>query len=123
MTATTKEPNIDSPFYYNTAVEPVANVVTLEDIASDNPHNYASVQFYDVNGDRVTPTDGTVVLEIYSQVSGVWEYIQGQASSSTIQAATAETLSWAAPTWQVRATPSGITGAVSYRVFLKQYRR
>lgn len=124
MTITTKEANIDSPLYYNTTLAPVANVVTLEDIVSDNPFNYASVQLYDVNGDRVdVGTAGTFVIEVYSQVSGRWEYIQGQASTSTIQATAPETLSWSAPTWQVRVTPSGVTGAVSYRVFLKQYRR
>ena len=92
----------------------VDEAYTEDHIDPHKPHCYAGLKFYsDAQGtNEVTPTGGTVPITVKTRNSGYFE----APPSNTIDATAPTTVNWAANTAQVRATPSGITGATHYRM-------
>lgn len=96
------------------AVGPI-DIIEVTGLPADFPHNFLSVQFYDASGDQIVPTAGTILLEIET-VSGSPNFelmVDG-----VVDATNPATLTWAANTHSLRATPTGLEdgGVNSWRI-------
>ncbi len=93
----------------------IAAVITISGMDITRPHCFVGVRFFADSGGaaEAVPTAGTVTISVQTMnTSPRFELIP----ISVIQALTPETLSWAANTLQVRATPSDVTVATHYRI-------
>lgn len=92
----------------------VNDIITLEDLDVVRPHCFAGVQFFSDSNGLVPVTPSAGLIEIYVQTvnsTPVFELVPNH-----IEALTPTTISWAANTKGVRATPSGIEGASYYKL-------
>ncbi len=92
-----------------------ADLIEVTGLPSDFPHNFLSAQFFDAAGDQIVPTAGTILLEIET-VSGSPNFelmVDG-----VVDATNPATLTWAANTHSLRATPTGLVagGVTSWRI-------
>lgn len=91
------------------------DIIEVTGLPADFPHNFLSAQFYNSDGDQIVPTAGTILLEIET-VSGSPNFeamIDG-----VVDARDPATLTWAANTHSLRATPTGLEdgGVNSWRI-------
>jgi len=95
-------------------IELVATTITLAAPDAKQTHCFAGVSFYsDASGTPVVPSSGTVDITIETvNNEDTFEAVP----AGTIQAATPLTVSWAANTKRVRATPNAVAGATHYRL-------
>lgn len=96
-------------------ISPVGNVIDLPGIDASKPHCFLGVQFFaDASGSApAVPTVGSVVIEVKTiNTTPLFEPVPG----GTINASAPTTISWAANTIRVRATPSGVDVATHYRL-------
>lgn len=96
-------------------VTPVASPIVLTGVDTVRPHCFAGVQFFaDAQGTiPAVPGAGTVAVTVQTiNTAPVSEIIP----DNVIDATAPTTLSWAANTQQVTATPTGITVATHYRL-------
>lgn len=96
-------------------ITPVGDTITLDNLNPVRPHCFAGLQFFaDASGETpATPGAGTVQVNVRTiNTTPNFE----PTPVGTINAAAPETLSWAANTISVRATPTGITTATHYRL-------
>ena len=101
--------------YVESAVFAVGSLVTLDGLDSSKAHCFAGVQFFNDAAGLVpaTPTAGTLLVEIRTvNTTPIFEAIP----ANTISANAPTTISWAANTQAVRATPTGIVGATHYKL-------
>jgi len=101
--------------HFQSAVTPVGNEVTINDLDITKPHCFAGVQFFsDADGTTpATPGAGTVALNIQTfNNAPIFESFEG----NVIAGNNPLTMSWAANTLKVKATPSGITVATHYKL-------
>lgn len=97
------------------AIVTVATAITLDEIEPGKPHCFIGAQFFSDSGGAApaTPGAGTVVITIKTvNTDPVFETIP----TASIDATTPTSLSWAANTLAVKATPSGITTATHWRI-------
>lgn len=89
-------------------------VITSDAPDATQPHCFAGCQFFsDAAGTPAVPTAGTVAISIETvNTQPIFEDIP----ANVIDATAPLTLSWAANTKRVRATPTGIVGATHYRL-------
>ena len=93
----------------------VASTIDLDGIDASKPHCFAGLQFFaDAQGSApAIPGAGTVSIDILTlNTTPVFEDPPG----NIINATALGTISWAANTLNVRATPTGITVATHYRL-------
>lgn len=101
--------------FSESAVVAVDITIILGDLDTVRPHCFAGVQFFsDPEGlVPVVPSTGSLLLEVQTVNSTpVFEAVP----SNIIDASAPSTLSWAANTKAVRITPSGVVGAVYYKL-------
>ena len=96
------------------AVEEIATPITV-DVDVARPHCFAGVQFFADDEGTIPATPGAGVVDIAIKTLNT-EIFEESPGVSTIQGPTPTTISWAANTQQVRATPSGITVATHYKL-------
>jgi len=100
----------DRPEYAQSAVSDdaqPADVVEMTDLPTDLVHVFIACKFYDAADSAVTPSGGTLTIEV--QTAGNqpnWE----DPPETSIDATAPTTIDWAANTYGVRITPSGLTG-------------
>jgi len=95
----------------------VGTPITITNVDTVKPHCFAGVQFFtDSSGStQAIPGAGTVVITIKTfNTDPVFE----PTPAGTITGAAPVTISWAANTLDVKATPSGITVATHYRLIV-----
>lgn len=100
---------------HDSAVVEVDTEIILEGTDLGNPHCFAGVQFFsDADGETpVVPSAGEVVIKIKTiNNTPNFEPIP----VGVIDASDPSTLSWAANTTAVKATPTDVTGATHYRL-------
>lgn len=90
----------------------IDSVVNIVDFPITHPHCFASVQFFDAQGDPVSAGAGTVTITVKPTNSNVFESV----IDGAIDAASPTTVSWAANTAAIRATPDSIAGAATYKL-------
>lgn len=91
------------------AVTDVVEVPILAEFA----HSFAGIKFYDAGGVEVTPTAGLLTVEVQPFTHGRWVNPQ----NPTIDAADPATQAdWQGNVTNVRVTPAGVAGAVTYKV-------
>ncbi len=93
----------------------VGTIITLSELDITKPHCFAGVQFFsDAEGAvSVIPSAGTVLIEIQTiNNAPIFESVL----DNPITAKAPITITWAANTQSVRATPTGITGATHYKL-------
>ena len=78
-------------------------------------HCFLSVRFFDAGGLPVTPSAGTMTIEI--QTLGNQPNWEDPPAPTTIDATAPTTLDWAANTYGIRVTPAGLTGVDHWAVF------
>lgn len=96
-------------------VAPVASVIDLTGIDSSKPHCFVGAQFFaDADGlVSATPGAGTIAIDVQTiNMAPVFEPVANNIMDMT----RLMTLSWAANTQRLRATPTGITVATHYRI-------
>ena len=101
--------------FVESAVVSVGTVINLSGLDITRLHCFAGVQFFsDAEGTiPVIPSAGTVGIEIQTiNTAPVFEL----AVDHTIVASVPTTLTWAANTQAVRATPIGVIGATHYKL-------
>jgi hypothetical protein len=98
-----------------TAVVGPTDIIEVTGLPAEFPHNFLSAQFYDASGAQIIPTSGTILLEIET-VSGSPNF--ELMLDGVIEAADPSTLTWAANTHSLRATPTGLDvgGVHSWRM-------
>lgn len=103
--------------YVESDVFAVGSVITLDGLDTIKAHCFAGIQFFnDAAGTVVaTPTAGTILIEIRTvNTTPVFETIP----ANTVDATAPATISWAANTQAVRATPTGVVGATHYKLIV-----
>jgi hypothetical protein len=101
--------------FIESAVFAVGSIITLGELDITKPHCFAGVQFFsDAAGTiPVVPSAGTVLIEIQTvNTAPVFE----PPLNNLITASAPSTVTWAANTQSVRATPAGVTGTVYYKL-------
>ena len=95
-------------------IVPVGDTITISAPDATQPHCFAGVRFFsDDTGTPVVPSAGTVAITIETiNTEPVFEAIP----ANVINADAPLTISWAANTKRVRATPAGIVGATHYKL-------
>lgn len=78
----------------------------------DYPKCFASVDFFNSGGVRVSPSAGTVTITVKTKNTA--EFVS--VANNAIDATALTVPDWFGNTVAVRATPSGIVGAVNYRL-------
>jgi hypothetical protein len=114
MTAfTRKSPVLREVDVLESALTPVATVIELlNDFRPWAPHVFVGVRFFDGAGAEVVPSAGTVTYNVKPITTGQYEPLS---AGNVAQAATPETKTVSAPPiLGIKATPSGIVGAVNY---------
>lgn len=97
-------------------ITPIATIIDMEQIDTIRPHCFAGIQFFaDAEGTtQAIPTVGTVLIEVQTRnIVPVFESIQNGTLDLTQPLST---VSWAANTVRVRATPTGVDVATHYRL-------
>ena len=91
------------------------DVVELANLPSFLTHIFLSVRFYDAGGAAVTPTGGTLSVEVQT-LGNVpnWE----DPPEPTIDATAPTTTDWAANTFGVRVTPTALTGVDHWAAYI-----
>ncbi len=100
---------------FESEIVSVGTTIELGGLDLSKPHCFAGVKFFaDALGAiPAVPAKGSVTLQIQT-LNNAPRYEDPPAT--TIQAAAPSTLTWAANTVQVKATPSGIDVATHYRL-------
>ena len=101
--------------FVESAVVTVGTVITLNELDITRLHCFAGVQFFsDAEGTiPVIPSAGTVQIEIQTiNTAPVFEL----AFDHLIVASAPTTVTWAANTQAIKATPIGVTGATHYKL-------
>jgi hypothetical protein len=92
-----------------------ADVVELMGLPTHLTHVFLSVRFFDSGDLPVTPSGGTLTVEVMTQGNQPnWE----DPLDDTIIATAPTTVDWAANTYGVRVTPSGLTGVDHWVAFI-----
>ena len=92
-----------------------ADIVELTDLPVYLTHVFVSVRFFDGADAAVTPSGGTLDVEIQTLGNTPnWE----DPPAPTITAATPTTVDFAANTYGVRVTPTSLTGVDHYVVYV-----
>ncbi len=105
----------NGPFtLYESSVIAIDSVVTLENLDTTKPHCFIGVQFFSDSDGLIpaVPTIGTVFIQVKTLNTQVFE----DPPANIIEASAITTVSWAANTVSVRATPSGVDVATYYKV-------
>ncbi len=101
--------------FIESAVFEVGSIIILSELDITRLHCFAGVQFFN-NAEgtiSVIPSAGTVEIEIQTiNTTPVFEV----ALDHTIVANAPTTVTWAANTQAVKATPIGVTGATHYKL-------
>lgn len=100
---------------YETDPVAVAEVGTIGLIDPALPRCQLGIKFFDGSSEQVTPSAGTVALAFKTDVNGVWEDFE---VVPDLDATAPVTFTFWAGLTDVRATPTGITGAVTYKIVL-----
>lgn len=102
---------------YTSDVTAVASTVTQDFIDPARPHCFVGIRFFDDAAGTImaTPTAGTVLVEV--QTINSYPDFQ-DVISNEIDVTGQCTIDWGANTKAVRATPTGITGATHYQMFV-----
>ncbi len=101
--------------FIESAVFAVGSVITLSELDITRPRCFAGVQFFnDAEGlVPASPSAGTIDIEIQTiNTAPVFE----DGFDHTIGANAPTTVTWAANTQAIRATPVGVTGATHYKL-------
>lgn len=98
--------------------EVIADTIVLEGLSGDKPHTFIGAKFFDGGGDPVVPSAGTVTITVETINNGQWEAIP----DNTIDATSPTTVSVGANLTRVRAVPTGLAGAVTWRLVATQNR-
>ncbi len=95
-------------------ITPVGDTITVSAPDATQPHCFAGCQFFsDEIGTPAVPSAGTVAITIETiNTEPIFEAVP----ANVINADAPLTISWAANTKRVRATPTGIVGATHYRL-------
>lgn len=101
--------SISETIIARSGITSVADTIILSGLPLHRAHYFASVRFFsDANGTPTTPSGGTVVIVAKTHNNpDFYESI----TNGTIAATAPVTVSWAANTLDVKASPSGLTGA------------
>ncbi len=99
---------------HESPVTAIGSVIILSGIDSTKAHCFAGIQFFSDSAGLipVVPTDGTVTITIETTNTELDE----ATPAGTIQAITPVTVSWAANTQIVTATPADMAGAAFYKL-------
>ena len=103
--------------FVESAVVAVGTINTLSQLDITRLHCFAGVQFFnDAEGIILAnPSEGTVLIEIRTvNTTPVFESVP----DNLILAATPTTVTWAANTQAIRATPAGVIGATHYKLIV-----
>ena len=96
-------------------IVPVGDQIISDAPDATQPHCFAGVQFFDDAAGKVpaVPSSGTVTIAIETvNTQPIFEAVP----ANIIDVAAPLTVSWAANTKRVRATPDSIAGATHYRL-------
>jgi len=92
-----------------------ADIVELTDLPIFLTHVFLSVRFYDGADAAVTPSAGTLAVEVQTLGNQPnWE----DPGSAVIDATAPTTVDWAANTYGIRVTPTGLTGVDHFVVYI-----
>lgn len=92
---------------------PIGTVLTLP-VGGSWTHCFLGVQMFDANGALIAGGSGTFTVAVKTTVTKRFE----APPTAVISAAAPETIDWDGPVEEVRVTPAGVTGVVTYKVCL-----
>lgn len=100
--------------YKESPITVIGSAITISGIDMNKPHCFAGVQFFSDSGGTTpaTPTAGTMEIEIKTINTNLFEPAPG----GTILGSEPLTVSWAANTKEVRATPANVDVATHYKL-------
>lgn len=86
----------------------------------DREHHYFTLAFFDANGEQVTPSAGSCVIQGYD--GACWHDIDGGTITASDVYLSSRTLpSASGPMVMFRCTMTGVVGATTYRIVCRRF--
>jgi len=100
---------------YDSAIATVATTLTITGIDANLENHYIGVRYYsDAIGTPVTPGAGTVVIAVLDEATNQWTATAAGLDSTDV----ADKQNYVSNIISVRATPTGITTATHWQLFI-----